>query len=152
MAWGEKFNKVTQSAISKSKEVSEVSRLNKEIEAVRQQVRGMYTQVGEYVMTNGLLLEDETIQGFVKQMEDFDRIIAEKEEKIREVRNVTICPKCQAEVERTSKFCSKCGALLVTEETAAQEEAPATKICKNCGSTIDADAVFCGSCGAKQDA
>lgn len=33
--------------------------------------------------------------------------------RIRDLKNVSICPGCGAEVPRTSKFCGKCGAAIV---------------------------------------
>ena len=45
--WGEKFSRATQAAISKSKEMAEVTRLNVEISTYTQNMKELYTQVGE---------------------------------------------------------------------------------------------------------
>jgi membrane protease subunit (stomatin/prohibitin family) len=53
-----------------------------------------------------------------------------------------ICPKCNARVPATSKFCPECG----TELAPPQE---ATKNCPKCGHPVLPTAKFCPECGAK---
>jgi membrane protease subunit (stomatin/prohibitin family) len=55
---------------------------------------------------------------------------------------LVICPKCNARVPATSKFCPECGAAL---------EAPTTGTtkCPNCGHPVMATAKFCPECGQK---
>lgn len=48
------------------------------------------------------------------------------------------CPKCNATIPSTSKFCSECGAML-----------PTKKFCTECGSEVNANAKFCSQCGNK---
>ena len=44
-SWSEKLNQMTQSAISKSKEVAGVAKLNVEISSLNQSVKNIYTEV-----------------------------------------------------------------------------------------------------------
>lgn len=144
--WGEKLNKMTQSAITKSKEMAEVTRLNMEISTLRQNLKELYENVGEYVLTNGVAAEDSAITEYVAQMVTIKQNIEANEEKVKEIRNINICPSCGAEVSRTSKFCDKCG----TEMVRVSLE-PEAIVCKSCGNPIEKDALFCGNCGAKQE-
>ena len=48
------------------------------------------------------------------------------------------CPKCNATIPSTSKFCSECGAML-----------PTKKFCTECGNEVNANAKFCSQCGNK---
>lgn len=144
--WGEKLNKMTQSAITKSKEMAEVTRLNMEINTLQQNLKELYANVGEYVLTNAVAAGDSTIAEYAAQMTAIKQNIEVNEEKVKEIRNINICPNCGAEVSRTSKFCDKCG----TEMVRVSLE-PEVLVCKNCGNPIDKDALFCGSCGAKQE-
>ncbi len=144
--WGEKFNKITQSAITKSKEMAEVTRLNMEISTQNQKMKELYAQTGEYVLNSGVAGDDETVAGFAAQLETIRQAIMASQEKLNEVKNINICPNCGAEVTRTSKFCDKCG----TEMQRPSLEAPVS-VCKVCGNPIDKDALFCGTCGAKQE-
>ena len=144
--WGEKFNKVTQSAINKSKEVAEVTRLNMEISTFNQNIKDLYFKAGEYVLESGLTFENAVLKGYYEQLETIRQNIADTQEKIREAKNITICPKCGAEVPRTSRFCDKCGTELIQS---SEEEA--VNLCKNCGNPLEKDALFCGNCGTKQE-
>lgn len=49
-----------------------------------------------------------------------------------------VCPKCGAPVKAHAKFCTECGAPLVSERK-----------CKKCGAKLKEDAKFCPECGEK---
>jgi len=53
-----------------------------------------------------------------------------------------ICPKCNARIPATSKFCPDCGANIAPPEEA-------TKKCPKCGHTVLPTAKFCPECGTK---
>ncbi len=144
--WGEKFNRMTQSAITKSKEMVEVTRLNTEISALGQNLKELYSKAGEYVLVNGLLGGDEAIADLANQAAAIRQNIEADQEKLLEIKNINICPNCGAEVSRASKFCDRCG----TEMVRVFLDPPAGNVCKVCGSLVEKDALFCGNCGAKQ--
>jgi membrane protease subunit (stomatin/prohibitin family) len=54
---------------------------------------------------------------------------------------LVICPKCEAHVPATSKFCPECG-------TSLTPPAAATINCPKCGHSIPASSKFCPECGA----
>lgn len=60
-SWTEKLNQMTQSAISKSKEVAGVTKLNLEISSLNQNIKNIQTEIGAYVLENGLLKEDASV-------------------------------------------------------------------------------------------
>lgn len=148
--WGEKFNKVTLSAISKGKEVAEITKLNMEISSLNQNLKEAQAQIGAYVMEQGLFAEDETIAQLCEKARKVQADIAADQEKLKALKNVQICPACGAEVPRTSKFCNKCGAPITQPEPVpAAEEEPQT-FCTECGAPLEKGAVFCANCGARQ--
>jgi len=53
-----------------------------------------------------------------------------------------ICPKCNARVPATSKFCPECGTELEPPEEAAKK-------CPKCGHSVSSNAKFCPQCGTK---
>jgi membrane protease subunit (stomatin/prohibitin family) len=53
-----------------------------------------------------------------------------------------ICPKCNARIPATSKFCPECGTKIAPPTTGITK-------CPKCGSQIPATAKFCPECGAK---
>ena len=111
--WSEKFNKITQTAISKSKEVTEITRLNVEKMSLNQELKEVTFKIGEYVLENNLLLEEEVIGQLMEQVNSIKANIEENQKKILELKNAQVCSSCGAEVAKTSKFCDKCGAKLM---------------------------------------
>jgi hypothetical protein len=52
-----------------------------------------------------------------------------------DLRDVSICPSCNAAISKTEKFCNNCGAKI--EQV----------ICPQCGLAVNPGAKFCGGCG-----
>ena len=100
--WKEKLNQMTQDAISKSKEVAGVAKLNMEISSLNQSVKNIYTEVGTYVLEKGLLSDDAVVAEWAAKAADLKAEIESNTEKISLLKNVTVCPDCGAEVSRTS--------------------------------------------------
>lgn len=146
--WSEKFNKMTQSAISKSKEMAEVTKLNMEISTLMQNLKEVQIQVGAYVLENGLLTEDEKIGEWAQKAASINVNIEANQVKVQDIRNINICSNCGAEVSRSSKFCDKCGNEMVRTALGTVTEG---KVCKVCGAPVEEGSAFCGNCGTKQD-
>ena len=63
MGWGDKFNQLTKTAVSKSKEVAEITRLNMEISSSEQKMKELAAQIGMIVAGQSLLSDHEEIAG-----------------------------------------------------------------------------------------
>ena len=119
-AWSEKFNKMTQSALSKGKEVTEVTRLSVENTSLTQSLKEIATKIGQYVLDNNLFAEEEGLAALLEQANGIKATMEANQKKILDAKNIQICPSCGAEVSKSSKFCEKCGASLA--KIAVQEE------------------------------
>ena len=148
MGWGDKFNQITKSAVSKSKEMAEITRLNMEISNNEQKLKELAVQVGMSVVDRKLLAEDEQIAELTVQIETLHEAITKNQSLIQEIRNINICANCGAEVSRTSKFCDKCGN---PRDRSALEAsaASAVPVCPECGEQLEPGALFCTNCGTK---
>ncbi|HBA46803.1 MAG TPA: hypothetical protein DCZ91_03185 [Lachnospiraceae bacterium] len=112
-SWSEKLNQMTQKTISKSKEMAGVAKLNLEISTLNQNIKNIQNEVGAYVLENGLLLDDASVSEWAAKVASLKADIEANTEKIHDLKNVSICPGCGAEVAKTSKFCDKCGTAIV---------------------------------------
>lgn len=150
MGWTDSINRFTQSAVMKSKEMAEISRLNLEISRGEQRVRDVCLQLGQYLMRHPELLptQDETVLEFQRSLAEAQDKLAQSQQTLMSVKNVAVCPGCGAQVSRTSRFCDRCGAPI---DRPAQEELPAGTVCRQCGGALEAGALFCGNCGARQE-
>ena len=146
MGWGDKFNQLTQTAVSKSKELAEVTKLNLEISNTEKKMQEIYIEIGKYMMENDLLKENPFFEEKKAALLELKAVIDENREKIQIVKNINICPNCGAEVPRTAKFCNSCGTQMINEPEQTEEEG---KICPNCGEKVEEDSAFCGNCGTK---
>lgn len=146
--WKSSISRIAQNAMTKSKEMAETTRINVEISNAEQKLRTLQQSLGQHLIENPQLLsgEDETSIDLIQQAKDVQASIEALKEALMELRNINICPECGAEVNRSSKFCGKCGAQM---ERKALERADEPKTCPACGEPIDDDMVFCGSCGNK---
>lgn len=147
-SWKENVSRMAQNAMVKSKEMAEITRLNVEISNLEQKLRENYSKLGKYVIDNPALLvgsEDETVTQICQAVAEVKEKLAQGQQQILDIRNVNICSNCGAEVNRTSKFCDRCGTAM--DRLALQQSEQF--VCPGCGEPIDSDAVFCGNCGAK---
>ncbi len=148
MGWGDKINQMTKSAVSKSREMAEITRLNMDISNNEQKARELAAKLGMMVVEQGLLTDNEQAAELTAQILKCLATVERNKETIQNIRNINICASCGAEVSRTSKFCDKCGAPMsraVLEDSVAS----ATPTCPQCGAKLEAGSKFCTECGAK---
>ena len=112
-SWNERINQMAQRTISKSKEVAGVAKLNLEISTLNQNIKNIQNEVGAYVLENGLLLDDSSVAEWAAKVASLKAEIEANTEKIHDLKNVSVCPGCGAEVSRTSKLCDKCVTAIV---------------------------------------
>ena len=146
--WKESVGRFAQNAVSKSKEMAEITRLNMEISNQEQRLRELYGQLGQYLVENPDLVpaDRQDAQALLQDVAQVKAGIEASKATLLEVRNVNICPGCGAEVSRSSKFCPSCGAQMDRSVMERLNQAP---VCPSCGAELEPGAAFCGNCGAK---
>ncbi len=146
--WKESVGRFAQNAVSKSKEMAEITRLNMEISNQEQRLRELYGQLGQYLVENSdlVLADRQDAQALLQEVAQVKAGIEASKATLLEVRNVNICPGCGAEVSRSSKFCPSCGAQMDRSVMERLNQAP---VCPSCGAELEPGAAFCGNCGAK---
>ena len=113
--WRDNVSRMAQSAVSKSKELAETTRLNVEIGNLQQQIRDCHQQLGEYICAHpALLLEngDDNVRQIMDCIAKAEAQIAETRQQLLTVRNLCLCPQCGKECELTASFCVSCGCRL----------------------------------------
>ena len=107
-------NKVTEaskSALNKSKEILEVTKLNISIGDNEARVKKLLNDIGKIIYDaykDGEVLSEEITDICIKIDESYDNIKKTKQ-KIAELRKIKICPDCKKENETDASYCSQCG-------------------------------------------
>lgn len=69
--------------------------------------------------------------------------ISEYEQKLTDLKGITKCPTCGAEVPNGSLFCNACGTKVAVPTSTAAEGIH----CSGCGAVISSGCKFCTTCG-----
>ena len=124
---------VTDKAIHQAKNFTEQVKLRNQISEAQSTITDCYTQIGKQYAAAHSEDFDEAYAPMMAAIAGANRQIASLQKQLRDLKEVALCPKCGAEVDREAAFCSACGAEMpkpapveaevVTDDTPA-EEAP----------------------------
>lgn len=137
-----------------SKNISENSQLSSEIMLLNQSIKGeeakidsIYQAIGKlYYEKHSLDCEGDFL-GLVNEIKNSCQKIADYNNQIISLNNMTVCPNCANLVAKGTSFCTKCGTR-VEPVVIPDSSQP---ICKKCGAILNEGMAFCSSCGAKAE-
>ncbi len=125
---------VTEKAVQRAKNLAEQAKLRNQLSEAERTVTDCYTQIGkQYAAAH----PEDFEEGYAPMMAAIagaNRQIASLREQLRDLKAVSLCPSCGAEVGKDAAFCSACGAEMpkpvpveaeVVTDDAPVEEAPA---------------------------
>ena len=113
-----KVAETAKSAIKKSNEIVEITKLNFTIGDLQGQIDKMLKDIGKMIYdayTEGDVFSEE-ITAKCEEIDKKSEEIAELKKKLQELKNIKICPNCNKENEADASFCSKCGNQIATED------------------------------------
>lgn len=137
---GKTINDASQSVVNKSKEISDISRLNSLISEEQRKIEGLYSLIGKKYFE---VHPDSTEEGFSEMVSTIKASLAQLEtyrENLQVLKGVRVCPHCGVEIALNAMFCSSCGNKL--EPIVVQN----SSVCSNCGAQLAPGAKFCGNC------
>jgi len=102
---------VTKTAVDKSNELVEVTKLKLAIRDAENEIEKHFREIGEavYNASKSEVDPSEIITSGCEAIEGKYKELAEMREKLREYKNIKVCPSCGCEVPTDSAFCNKCG-------------------------------------------
>lgn len=144
---GKRATEATAKAVQKTKDISEVTRLNALIAEEERKVDQIYSRLGRrYVSIHG----EENEEAFA----DLREAVSQEEEKIRryrlqimEIKGIRQCEECGRESPRDALFCCYCGLPLPKLEEIVIDEDMVK--CGQCGAMMGKDMNFCTACGSR---
>lgn len=142
---GKKVTDAGQKTLQKTKEISDVARINAMITEEEKHIDSIYHQIGKlYISVYGKDCGEE-FEGMVNAVAQSEEKIKDYKKQIRDIKGVQCCEKCGAEVEKGFAFCSACGAPMPIVST--DEDISDSIKCNNCGTFVKKGMRFCTSCG-----
>ena len=103
-----------------------------------------FEQLGrKYVEVKGDSVED-IFKEYIDAIKISEEKISEYQKKIVDIKGISKCPSCGAEVPNGSLFCAVCGAKI---QVSAEQSESNSKFCDACGAAISEGSKFCTSCG-----
>lgn len=140
---GKKITHVSQSAVQKTKNMTEIAKLNSAISDAEKAITDNYTAIGKLYMLRHSDDYEAEFAAMVTAIKDLETKMVEYREQIASIKGIVRCDKCGCELPGNAAFCSSCGAEVI------RPEAPAENVihCKGCGAVIENDVRFCTACG-----
>lgn len=128
---GKTISSASQGALQKGKELADVAKYNSMISDEERNIKEAYEQIGKLYVEKFSESPAEFFTEYLDAINISNGKIAEYQEKIKEIKGVSKCASCGAEIPNGSAFCPSCGAKTVTASTETVSE-------ETC---VDADAV-----------
>ncbi len=137
-----KITDAGQKTIRKTKDISEISKLNSMIFEEEEKSESIYSQIGRIYASLYSPEHDVNFTEPLKALNASQNRIREFKNQIQIIQGVRLCPKCGAEVSPNAVFCSLCGISLPKPYSK-----PPFEICPECGAKVKTGMNFCTSCG-----
>ena len=154
---GKKLSKAGGNAVEKTKQRTEIARINGRIKEENKKINECHRIIGEMFVEGFRDEAPEEFQVYIRQIDESRDNIDKYREDIDRVKGVKKCPVCGKELLAEDHFCSECGAEF--EEAQKEAEASAARYdedtevaaCPECGAIIKAGAESCPACGVRFD-
>ncbi len=109
---GKKISKASQSVVDKGKELADITKINLAISDEERKIEDAYKKIGKlFVEKIGDRAEGE-FADLVGEVKSAEGKISEYKQQIKDIKGITVCPKCAAELQADAIFCNRCGAKL----------------------------------------
>jgi capsule polysaccharide export protein KpsE/RkpR len=113
---------LTQTAVDKGKELSEIAKINVDINKAKDSIKEAKLGLGEYAFKNGLLKEDETAAGYINEITEQLAKIETLKADIEKIKAKASEAGADAEaIKEAAQEAEAAAQEAVAEETAAQE-------------------------------
>ena len=141
---GKKLSQAGQNAMQKTKEMTEVAKINGAINEEEKKINNTYFQIGKLYATLHSADYEADFEGMITYLKGAEQRIAQYKEQIQQIKKVTRCEQCGAEVADNSAFCSACGAQMPKKVAPVD---PNMIVCPGCGQQVSKNMRFCTNCG-----
>lgn len=136
-----KLSQASQNAVGKTKDSADIFKLKNEISEEERKVVALYNEIGRLYASMHYEDYEPAFNDLMLRLKESVKAIELRQAQIQNIKNVTTCSNCGAEISRDSTFCSVCG------NKKADRVDMVTPRCASCGNPIEAGSKFCTFCG-----
>ena len=140
---GEKLTKTGQDVMQKTKDTTEVLRLNGLVSDEQKRMAVLYEEIGRHYFELHADSCEPDFEKAITELKDAKAKIAEYSEQIKKLKHLVACPNCGEPIPEGVSFCTACGSHF---DPASADQG---NRCANCGRPLEPDAFFCTHCGTK---
>ena len=144
---GKKLSDVGSTAMQKTKEFSDITKLNSAISEEERNQGNLYTQLGKIYYDQDA--PEDIYKDTVEALKSSMAKVTELKEQLKAIKKVRTCESCGTEIANDAVFCPKCGAKLPEVLPPQPEEKNDANKCQNCGKELEEGAQFCPDCGTE---
>ena len=145
---GKKLTDAGQGVAQQARNTADIARLNSAISEKKKLIAADMAALGERYYAAHKDDPSAELSDLVSAINSLNEEIHRCEEEIKQIKGVTKCPGCGADVPLGAAFCSVCG-------KPAEQPAPVIpegmRECPNCHRPVPAENKFCTNCGTKMD-
>ena len=145
---GKKLTDAGQGVAQQTRNMADIARLNNTISEKKKRMMADLTTLGEKYYAAHRDDPDAELSEFIAAIVALEAEIHQCEEEIKQIKGVTKCPGCGADVPLGAAFCSVCG-------RPAEQPAPVIpegmRECPHCHKPVPAENKFCTGCGTKME-
>ena len=107
--FGEKLTSAGKDVARKTKELADTAKLNMQISSEEDNIKNKYVEIGKLYYELFSSSPDDKFSEFCNSITESKNKIESLKVQIMEIKGVTKCSKCGAEIAYTATFCSSCG-------------------------------------------
>ncbi len=141
---GKRISKTGQTAVQKTKDVTEIARLSSAISDEEKKINVFYNSLGKKYYQLHSEDSEEALSGFIKGLKECEEKIDTYKKQIQDIKGVIRCTGCGAEIPVNALFCSSCG-----KKTEMPPKNSDFVTCSACGMSVSNKVNYCTNCGSK---
>lgn len=146
--FGKKLSQASQTAVQKTKEMTDIARLNGAITEQEKKQADTYFEIGRLYVSKHPEDYEPVFASMIAALRDSETKINEYRQQIQDIKGVVKCENCGAEIGNNVAFCSSCGAKAPAVANPQTDEVCIKCAC--CGASLAEDSKFCTVCGNKK--
>ena len=111
---GKKISKAGQSVVDKGKEIADITKINLAISEEEKKIEECYKKIGKLYIEKFADNAEEEFVGLVGDIHASEEKIGNMKQQIKDIKGITVCPKCATELPADAVYCNRCGAKIDT--------------------------------------